>query len=227
MTLSKAEKLEAAATIYDLMLSGESDDRIMDALGMSAELFHEAKKFMLEQRATEVRGKPREHVYVEYVIEQRVNVKALDTFIGKLDDKKQYNALVGAIRLRSDLVDRILERGFDLGIIRKTPEQHELIGGLAVAQMSSEDLRKAIGELTGKTTELMLRCGDDDIMSIDPGALHRGEGFLESAIDPEAPVEDDEADVAAEAEVVPAPVERRKATTPITTPKSTKPVRRK
>jgi hypothetical protein len=226
VTLSKAEKLEAAATVYEMMLAGESDDRIMSSLGMSVELFREAKKFMLEQRASEVRGKPREHVYVEYTIEQRSNIRALDTLIDKLDGLKQSNALVGAIRLRTDLVDRILERGFDLGIVRKTAEQHELIGGLAVAQMSAEDLRKAISDVTGRTADLMLKSGDVDIMAIETGELHRGEALVEASVDPDAAIEDDEADMVAEV-VTPivAPVERRKATAPIVVAK--KPAKRK
>lgn len=204
MALTRAEKMEAAATIYDMVLSGESDDSIMAALGMSADTFHEAKRFMMDLRAAEVRGKTPAQVYVEYVMEQRANQRTLDTFIGKLDEKKQYNALVGAIRLRADLTDRVLQCGFDLGVIKKTPERHELVGGLAIANMSDTDLRKSIQEMVVSTTAMVARVGAEaDILSVDPGALHVGEGYI-------APAEDDE--VALPTSI---PVERKKPAMPL------------
>ena len=210
MAFTKAEKMEAAASIYELMLAGESDDRIMSAMGMSAELFQEAKRFMLESKASEARSKSREVVYVEYVLEQRGNVRQIDDLLNVMsgpDGKKHYNAFVGALRLRSDIADRILERGYELGIVRKTPEQHEVIGGIAVAGMTSEDLLKAIKEAVSLTTSVPF--ADKSILELDAGPLHRGEGVIDALVEDG---EDDEALLAS----VPAPPAAKSALPPPT-----------
>lgn len=203
MALSKAEKLEAAATIYEMVISGESDDAIMAALGMDAETYQEAKRFMIDCQVAAARGKSREQVYAEYCMDQRTNIRLVDNFLTKLDEKRHYNATVGAIRLRADLIDKVLQAGFDLGIVKKAAERHELIGGLAIANMSDGDLRKAITDMMMKTTTMVTGAsgGDVDIMALEPGELHRGEGT--------AIVEEDEALVSP----APAP-ERRKALAP-------------
>lgn len=202
-SLTKEEKIEAAATILEMLIAGESEDAIMAALGMSAETYQEARKFMLDLRATEVRSKTREQVYVEYVIEQLGNKRLIDNLLGKLDDKRHYNAIVGAIRLRADLADRVLEQGFNLGVVKKQAERHEIVGGLAIGAMSSDDLRAAIREMVDGTSSMVTKSGGEvDIMSLDPGELHSGTGVIE------APVEDD-SDLLPPPE---APPERKKAT---------------
>lgn len=189
-SLSKEELVEAAASIYEMAAAGESDDSIMSTLGMDATTFRAAKKFMFDDRIAQAKGKSRELVFVEYALEQRRNIHLVDTLITELsgpEGKRHYNAFVGAIRLRVDITDRILERGFDLGVIAKAAEKHEVIGGLAVAGLSAADLTKMILELTNSTKELCERYGEADILDVSPGELHRGPSVIDAF------AEDDEA----------------------------------
>lgn len=174
---TKTEMLEMAATIYGEMIAGSTDDEIMDVLGIDAETFSLAKKFMLESRAEVLRSQPREHVYIEYVTRQEHNIQDLNKFISGLDSKKQYNALVGAIRLRADIIDRIVTKGQEFGLIRKEPERREVVAGVLVAELSTPDLRKAIAGQVSKLNELVERYGDTDIMSLPPPMTHHGKGI--------------------------------------------------
>jgi hypothetical protein len=179
--LSKTELLELAATIYDRMVAGDSEADIMSTYGLDEETFRRARKIMLDSRVQEARDKPREHVYVEYCMEQRKNILDLDRFIRELDSAHQYNAVVGAIRLRSDIVDKMVQRGMEFGIVRKEPERKEIVAGVLVADMTQSDLRKAILGQISKMDAMIRRFGDGDITSIDTGALHYGDPITVSA----------------------------------------------
>ena len=175
MKLTKGELLEVAATIYNEMISGSSEADIMDLLGLDAETFQQARKFMLESRAEQIRGKSREHVYVEYVIEQTGNIRKIDKMMSGLTDQKQYNALVGALRLRSDILDKIITKGQDFGLLHRDPKRSEIVAGVLVAEMSDRDLKKAITGQVKLLNDLVSTHGDTDILALTPGPIHYGE----------------------------------------------------
>lgn len=175
MKLTKTELLEVAATIYNEMIEGSSEAEIMDLLGLDAETFREARKFMLESRASQIRGKSREHVYIEYVIEQTGNIRKVDKMLKGLDVQKQYNAMVGALRLRSDILDKIITKGQDFGILHRDPQRKEIVAGVLVAEMSDKDLRRAIMGQVKALNELVSTHGEADILSLPSGPIHYGE----------------------------------------------------
>jgi hypothetical protein len=202
MPLTKAEKVEAAASIMEMLHAGESHDKIMSTLGMPAEMFEEVRTFMLDKLGNELKGRTKEQHYAQYVIDQTATMRQVDTCVtelsgGGIGAKKHYNAFVGALRLKSDLRDRILDRGFDLGIIEKTADKTVVVGGIALASMSKDDLMGAIQRLIGDTTRIMSG-GDVDFMELDPGPTHRGPSVID------AMVEDDEEESMAPAKPPPA-----------------------
>ena len=164
--------LEAAATIYAQMVDGKTDSDIIDMLRIDAATYKELKNFMFETHSEELRTKPREHVYIEYVAEQRRNIQDLNRLVKDLDTKSQYNAIVGAIRLRSDIVDKIVEKGQEFGLIKKEAQRHEVIGGIAVVNLSVEDLRKGILEQTKLLKDVTERFGEGDIKGLPEGVVH-------------------------------------------------------
>ena len=184
--MKKSELLEIAATIYEEMLDGESDDSIMSTHHLDEETFQAAKKLMLENKGAEIRGKSREQHYVEYCMEQDHTMRVLDTLVNGLDSARQYNAVVGALRLRSEIIDKKVTKGFEFGVIRKEPERKEIIGGVIVADMTDDDLRKSIVTSVKSTAAMMKRFGEKDIMSLPTGELHYGEGITIEAEGEEA-----------------------------------------
>jgi hypothetical protein len=175
MSLTKADLLELSATIYEKMCEGKTEAEVMAECSVDEEAFRRARRIMLDFRADEARNKPREHHYVEYCIAQQQNILDLNKFIKELDSKSQYNAVVGAIRLRSDIVDKMIARGMEFGVIRREPERRELIAGLVVADMTSDSLKKAILGQISRMNDMIARFGDGDIKSLDIGALHYGD----------------------------------------------------
>ncbi len=177
MRLTKSQLQEAVATIYGLLSQGKSDKQIMKRTGLTAEELSELKVAMFDIKADEVRTRPPEHVYVEYLINQSQNIRDLTRMIKQFKTTKQYNALVGAIRARAEIYDKLIAKGQEFGLIKKTPERKEIVAGVMVADLSNKELRTAaLGELNmlGKLIE---RFGDEggDLLSLPaPTRIHRG-----------------------------------------------------
>lgn len=166
MKLSKKDMIELSVTIQAELVEGREDVEIAADLGLDSETYDSVKKLMLDRRAEELRQRPREHAYVEYCIDQKRNIKALDRLIVNLDSKSQYNALVGAIRLRSDIVDKIVQKGQEFGLIKKEAERREIVGGLIVAEMGPDDLRAAIVKNAEEFGEYAKKYGDTPLTEL-------------------------------------------------------------
>ena len=191
MAMKRRALLEAAGTILERLIEGKTDSEIRDELGIEPEDYAEARRFLMERRAEELREKPREHVYMEYVIAQQRNINDLDALITNLDKDSQYNAIVGAIRLRADLHDRIVAKGQEFGMIKKEAEKKELIGGIAIVDLSNEELRKKLAEHNKFVQNLVSEYGETDFMKLPPKPTHYGESVLEVE---GLEVEDDDSD---------------------------------
>jgi hypothetical protein len=189
MALKKTVLLEAAATLYQLRVEGKKDAACQEFLGLDADDYAEVQSFLLESRAETHRTRPREHVYVEYELETRKAIHDLDTLITNLDANSQYNALIGAIRLRADLVDRIVAKGQEFGLLKKQAERRELVGGIVIAELGMPELKGEIVKQARLNRRLLEEFGDKDFMALPPGEIHYGEAFSEAAGDED----DDEA----------------------------------
>jgi hypothetical protein len=175
MTMTRRVMLENAASIYDLMTRGWRDKKIAEHLALDSEEYDACKRFLLEQKAEKVRNQPREHYFVEYESQQRHNIRDLDSLIKNLDANSQYNALVGAIRLRSDILDKIVDRAQEFGLVKKEANKHEVVGGVIIAQLDAAGLRKQIIDTTRELSGLMGKYGEKDFAALPaPATLHYG-----------------------------------------------------
>jgi len=174
MDLAPHDLQDAALTLYDQMLEGASEAKVAEDYGWDAETLASVRRIMFEAQTSQLRGMSREDHFVEYRLNQGKNLKDLGDLIKNLDKSKQYNALVGALRLRADIHDRLVAKGQEFGIIKKEPERKELVGGLLVGDMGTDAVRGLLMEKLGSLEKLMANFGDNDIMALAPGKLHRG-----------------------------------------------------
>lgn len=178
MAMTRREMLGYAAHIYNYMVQGKRDSWIRKQLSLDHDAFAACKRFMLEEKAEHIRQQPREHYFIEYEADQKRNIKDLDDLIKNLDANSQYNALVGAIRLRSDIRDKIVNRAQEFGLVKKeAAETRVMIGGVVINQLDAPGLRKAIIDSTRELSGLMSKYGEKDFLALSPasaGALHYG-----------------------------------------------------
>jgi hypothetical protein len=179
LKLTHREVLEAIAKIYGLLADGKKDDEIIVEMGISAEDYKALKAAMFDSKADEVRTRPIEHVYVDYILKQTENIKDLTAMISDWKNTKQYTAMVGAVRARSEIYDKMISVGQDCGIIHKQADRKEIMAGLIIADLTNKQLKQAITKELDGLNVLMKRYGDADIMAIDAGTLHHGEALKE------------------------------------------------
>jgi hypothetical protein len=177
LKLTKEQMREAVLRIYGMLSAGEDESDILDEMGLTATEYEHLKSAMFNEKAEEVRSKPVEHVYVEYMIDQLKNIAALDDVISNYRETKQATAIVGAIRARSEIMDKLIARGQEFGLIKKVPNRNELVAGVVIANLTNKELKKEITGALGGLNEMMLKYGDSNIIDVTPGNIHRGKGL--------------------------------------------------
>lgn len=121
-----------------------TDFEIAEAMEIGAAIYNQLKREFYRQETLELNGKPIEQTYIDYVAQQRRNIKDLDQLIERAKTTTQFNALVGAIKARSDIQDKIIRVGQETGILDKAPEKKVILHGVAVANMDNNSLRRMI-----------------------------------------------------------------------------------
>lgn len=144
----KGQALRAAvARLRAYLAEGKSHEQCAEALGLTWGEYEKLVEKFYAIESEEVRSKPTERVYVDYCLEQRQNIADLTTLLTKFSDSNQHGAMVGAIRARSDILDKMIAKGQEFGFIAKKPEA-KIIAGIMVSDLSDQDLRRHItGEL--------------------------------------------------------------------------------
>jgi hypothetical protein len=176
--MTKTEMAEAVATLWDLLLDGNSEKDSMELMGLDAPTFQVLKQKLLDEKAAELKNKPAEHVYVEYIIWQTQGILDLTKMMDQFRKTKQYNAMIGAVRVRAELYDKLIAKGQEFGVFKKTPERKEIVAGMVLSDMTSKDLQGAVLGAIGELQKMMKRYGDKDIIDLDPGPTHRGPALL-------------------------------------------------
>lgn len=170
----RRDKLLLVSQIHAELIKGTSEDRIADDLGLDREAFDYLHSFMLQERANKKRSRSSDQQFADYEISQERNIADLDNLIQNLNEQTQYNALVGAIRLRSEIQKGILTAGQEFGVIAKQPDRTEIVAGVVVADLSTADLRKMIAGQLASLEGMISKYGDCDIRALETGELHRG-----------------------------------------------------
>lgn len=188
--LTKAELKEAVQHIYSSLVEGTLDVDIAAEMGLEAEEFQALKVAMFDAKADEVRARPTEHTYIQYVIDQSQNVRALTSMIEEFKESRQYNAMVGAVKARSEIHDKLVKFGQEFGLIHREASKSQLLVGHVVADMTNKQLKSAITGELAMLNKLQKRYGGDKgMMDMEPGALHTGPKLLASAMGDERVVD--------------------------------------
>lgn len=199
--MNEREKLTLALEVYEQKLDGVSDSDIRDVLQVGDDEYQEILRFMHTRRAESEALKSSEQVFSEYCLEQRSTVRQLDELVE--DHVIGGNALISALRLRKDIVDGMLVKGQELGVYEKKPKQHEIIGGLVVADLTPKELKANAQSEMKALKKTIMRFGDGDIKALPVGDMY----------DEDQEVVEAEAEVLSEEVVEPKKPQRRRKKT--------------
>lgn len=176
--LSRKQKIALAASIYEGLVDGQTDAEIIDDLGITAQHYSAAKKFLLLSKGEEEENQTPKERFARYVIEQERNVTDLTDLVNNLNSKTQFSAIVGAIRIRTEILDKVISAGQTLGVIAKEPERRLLLGGISVTDMKDTDLRRGVLDAIGGLGKMIEKYGTGaNLLALTPGPLHHGEAI--------------------------------------------------
>ncbi len=145
------------------LAEGKTDLECCEELELNVQEYNTLKREMYAQEKIELIGKSTEEVFVDYIINQKKCIKDLDELIPLFKGGNQPNAIVGAVKAKSDIFNKIIETGQTFGIIEKIPEKKQIVGGIMVAQLDNNELRRLITEQLHGLQQVVGRYGNTDL----------------------------------------------------------------
>jgi len=178
--LTKEEAKLAAELIWDRLKRGHDDESIMADIGLDETSYNELRSMAVMVAADEFRGRSAEETFIEYLIAQRRCMTDLATLAQALtsEDKEgntkvtQASAFVSAIRARSEIHDKVLKFGQDLGIV-KAGADGSIVPGVNVNSLSSRELRSLVTREVARLDQLMKMFGTGSIKDVEVGGIYQ------------------------------------------------------
>lgn len=158
-------KLQAQAKkdiVKTLIALSYNDFEICDFLEIKGHELARLKKEVFFEEIMTTRQMSNEERFAQYKLQQMEVVKDIDVLIERFKETKQLQALVGALKLKSDIQDGIISKGMEFGVIEKMPEKQAIIvGEIDITTATMGDLEdelaktnKVIQKLVGTKTFL-------------------------------------------------------------------------
>jgi len=203
----------SVAALHAHLLEGLEPDEIMTVEGWNEQDFEFFYRKLIDQEVAKIQDRSIEEIYFHYALDQGKCIRALDQVAKRFGKSKQYNALVGAIKAKSEIFDKIITRGQEFELIHKAPKGIKFIGQVAVDNLSSREVKKMMERELGELALLQnSKLGDTFAVNDDGLTVMRGGADAADIIDITPRLVDrtgtDENDYS------PAPARARKTTTP-------------
>lgn len=174
--MNKTEERQYVTRLRVLMGQGLSDIECVEELGVTPHTLSKLKQKLFSDELEAVQNETAAENWVRYHLKLLQCIKELDEVIKQGFDSDAVTALsstVGAIKAKADLIDRVVERGQDLGVIPRTrPDTDDEFAGLEV-----ESLRSLVAEKQRLLEKAAARYGVADYAEL--------EGFAPDDIYPE------------------------------------------
>lgn len=162
------------------MALGESEVQLMDRLSVGAGDLRWLKSQLMQDELAEVINDSPAEVWLKYRMRMDGIIGDLDAVIEKGKSGKvggSLNAAVGAIKAKAQIVDKVLERGQDLGVIHREPEKSVTIGGVAVTDLREGELEELVVEKREALALLLERYAVTDYAAEDDEDPYETEGL--------------------------------------------------
>lgn len=119
-----------------------NDFEMCEYLYVDAKELSKLKKEVYFEELSVHRQMTNEELFVQYKLQQMEVVKDLDVIVERFKGSKQLTALAAALKAKSDIYNEIINKGYEFGVIDKTPDKSALlVGNLDITSASLSDLR--------------------------------------------------------------------------------------
>ena len=136
------------AKLRALLQQGKTEDECLAEMKIRRDHLRWLKNQLIADELQEVVNDSPEEVWAKYRLLQQGCIADLDEIIAEAKTGKvPVNTAIGAVKAKAAIIENILEKGQDLGIIYKAAEQKQVQAAIAIAHVSTEDLKDlAIGK---------------------------------------------------------------------------------
>lgn len=150
---------ECLATVRAMMSFGWDEDTMCVEFGVTAAKLAQYRRTILSKEQATLSHRPAEELFIEYRLMAMEDVLELDDIARKAAKAKNWAAATTARRARSQIIDQIMNRGQDMGVIPRAAKRHEVVGGLVLAQLSERELLHQIEAQAVETQALIRKFG--------------------------------------------------------------------
>jgi hypothetical protein len=141
---TQAQYRQLLDMVQDTIMRGLTDEQASAELGLEMAELKRHQGAILDRFVTNLQQQTTFQVYAHYVLEQKSCIVELQQMINGFRSSKQHNAMVGAVKAKSEILDKIISKGQDMGIIEKRAKRIEFIGSLDVRNMTELDIAREI-----------------------------------------------------------------------------------
>ena len=144
---SAKETRALKAKLRALLMAGMSETECMDDLGIRTDHYRWLKQQIIADELQEVASDSPEIVYAKYQLRQEGCIRDLDEIIAEAKNGKiALNTAIGAIKAKATIIDNVLAKGQDLGVIHREAAKSQVSASLTVASVSTEELRALVSD---------------------------------------------------------------------------------
>jgi hypothetical protein len=156
------------SSIRQRLVNGESDTRIAEDLNLTPVEYRRTKRKMYQAAVDGFTGKSTEEQYVDYCLEQEKCLKELDEMIKHFTSSRQHNAMVGAIRAKSQILGDVHKTGVQMGVIKQETTWDQEVGGVRIGDLSNKELRDIIAKELRTLQHHIDKFGDKHMTEVGP-----------------------------------------------------------
>lgn len=154
-----------------LVDEGLSDREARKALNLSEAEYAALRRELVEREKMTLTKRTASDVYVDYCVGQRACLSQLQVMVETLKGANQPAAALGALKAMSDIHDRIVKVGQDLGIVDKRAAESRSVNLHVDATV--DEIRASVAKEIKATEKLMRDFGGGDFAAVQVPVIHR------------------------------------------------------
>jgi hypothetical protein len=169
---TQKEKQDLLVRFTILLGQGYNKEEIEEALGLLPGAYEPLLSRFYEQAEAGFKGKNNLRIFLDYSTRQVQLVRDLERLKQALEERNWKNgqAYVGAVKAQSEILDKMISTGQDLGLIQKIAEKFIMVGGTDVRDMDMKQLMGAMEEEINAAQKLKKgrRRGKNNVITLNP-----------------------------------------------------------
>ena len=171
-----------------LLGEGKTDDEIKLELGLADNELLNHRTTVVEEERNKT-GRPPVEVFVEYQLRQLKHIDDLEEVRAKAQESGQLGHAVSATKAKAELLDKIIQRGQELGVYHREGQKLTIKGAMGLVHMSPRQLAEhldhsfqrlqALSEDLGRPLELGEISKPSNLRLVKPAGNEDVQGVIE------------------------------------------------